>query len=70
MKRKEYYEDLLKQIDELIVELNRPDLDKVNRSIKLKEFLLYNFVDDRRHKIKCSKEFRRGREFERKKSSR
>ena len=67
MKHKEYWDDLFKKMDELVIELNKSDLDETSRSIKLKEFLLFNFVDDRRHKLKCSKEFKRGREYEKKK---
>ena len=67
MTHKEYWDGLFKEMDELIIELNRTDLDEVSRSIKLKEFLLFNFVDDRRHKLKLAKEFKRGREFENKK---
>ena len=67
MTHKEYWDGLFKEMDELIIELNRTDLDEVSRSIKLKEFLLFNFVDDRRHKLKLTKEFKIGREFENKK---
>jgi hypothetical protein len=67
MKHKEYWDNLFKEIDNLILQLNRSDLDEVSRNIKLKEFLIVNFIDKRQHKIKCAKEFKRGREFERNK---
>ena len=69
MKHKEYWDGLFKEMDDLVIILNKQELSEVERNTKLKEFLLYNFVDDRRHKLKCAKEFKRGREFERKKQN-